>query len=351
MARALAGESPAPFSYRPYRLIKPVRSGNLMLAFIVRRLLWLPVLLFLISFVTFYLGLYGPGDPVQVMVGLKTNPTIVQTVRHEFGFDRPVYEQYLLYIWNVLHGDFGYSIVKFQGQKVGSLIALRLPVTIQLNIISLLWSVPLGILLGIIAALKRNTFVDVLVRAIVIGGISLPIILLLPLLTFAFSREHIIGLLHLPPLLPVGGWSGIFSNKILLPAFIEGLGALAVFTRQTRAGMIEALGQDFIRTARAKGLREKTVVVRHALRNALIPLVTIVGFLIGSLVEGSFLVENWYGIPGIGALAFESLFSRAYYVVMAITLLVAVAYVLANLFIDVAYAFVDPRIRLSVDSS
>ncbi|MGE5139784.1 MAG: ABC transporter permease, partial [Rudaea sp.] len=143
----------------------------------------------------------------------------------------------------------------------------------------------------------------------------------------------------------------MFSDKIILPAFIEGLGALAVFTRQTRAGMIEALGQDFIRTARAKGLRERTVVVRHALRNALIPLVTIFGFLIGSLVEGSFLVENWYGIPGIGALAFSSLFSRDYYVVMAITLLVATAYVLANLFIDVAYAFVDPRIRLSVDSS
>ncbi|MGB8645588.1 MAG: ABC transporter permease [Anaerolineae bacterium] len=316
-----------------------------MLAFIIRRLLWLPVLLLFISVVTFALGLYGPGDPVQVMVGLKANPTIIEQTRHEFGFDRPVYEQYLLYVWNALHGDFGYSIVKYQGQAVGALIANRLPVTLQLNLVSLIWSVPLGILLGVLSALKRNTWIDLLVRAVVVGGISLPIILLLPLLTFALSRDHPFGPVNIGPFLPVGGWGGIFSNKMILPAFLEGLGTLAVFTRQTRAGMIEALGQDYVRTARAKGLRERMVVLRHAFRNALIPLVTIVGFMIGGLVEGSFLVENWYGIPGVGALAFESLLARDYYVIMAVTLLIAAAYGLANLLIDVAYAFVDPRIR------
>lgn len=314
-------------------------------AYIIRRLLWLPVLLILISLVTFVLGLYGPGDPIQVMMGLKTNPTIIERVRQEIGFDRPFAVQYLNYVWNVLHGDFGYSIVKHQGQTVSSLILLRLPITIQLNIVSLLWSVPLGMLFGMAAAVKRNSFVDLLVRGIVIGGISLPIIMLLPMLTFLFSREHVFGMLTLGPFLPVGGWGGVFSSKIILPAFIEGMGTLAVFTRQTRAGMIEAMQQDYVRTARAKGLREWSIVMRHALRNALIPLVTIVGFLIGSLVEGSFLVENWFGIPGLGALATEALFSRDYYVIMAITLLVAAAYVLANLFIDVTYAVVDPRIR------
>ncbi len=316
-----------------------------MLALVVRRLLWLPLLLILVSIVTFALGVYGPGDPVQVMVGLHTNPIIIERLRHEYGFDQPFWVQYLNYIWNALHGNFGYSLVKFQGQPVGALIAARLPVTLQLNFISIAWSMPLGIILGVIAGVKRNTFTDLMVRALVIGGISLPIIFLLPFLTFVLSRKHEMGLLDIGPFLPVGGWEGIFSNKIIMPAFLEGLGVLAVFARQTRAGMIEALGQDYVRTARAKGLTERLVVYRHALRNALIPLVTIVGFLLGGLVEGSFLIENWYGIPGLGAFAFNSLLSRDYYVVMAVTLLIAAAYVLANLVIDVAYVFVDPRIR------
>src|SRR5918911_3433250 len=250
-----------------------------MIAFIIRRLLWLPVLLILVSVVTFALGLYGPGDPVAVMMGSHARPDLIERVRHEIGLDQPFHIQYANYVWNVLHGNFGYSIVKYQGQPVSALLAKRLPVTIQLNIVSLLWSVPLGIALGVVAGVRRNTTVDVLARAIVIGGISLPIIMLLPVLTFALSRQHDLGPLNVGPLLPVGGWDGIFSNKIILPMFIEGLGPLAVFTRQTRAGMIEALQQDYVRTARAKGLTEKLVVYRHALRNALIPLITIVGFL------------------------------------------------------------------------
>ncbi len=316
-----------------------------MLAFIIRRLLWLPLLLLLVSVVTFALGLYGPGDPVTVMVGLHTRPDIVERVRHELGLDQPFYIQYVNYIWNALHGNFGYSLVKFQGQPVGELIAKRLPVTLQLNLVSIIWSVPLGIFLGIVAGVRRGSNTDVLARALVIGGISLPIIALLPVLTFALSRKHEMGFADLGPFLPVGGWDGIFSNKIIMPAFLEGLGPLAVFTRQTRAGMIEALGQDYVRTARAKGLTEQLVIYRHALRNALIPLATIVGFLLAGLIEGSFLVENWYGIPGVGQLAFESLFSRDYYVIMAITLMGAVGYAVANLLIDVAYGFIDPRIR------
>jgi peptide/nickel transport system permease protein len=251
----------------------------------------------------------------------------------------------------VLQGNLGYSLVKFQGQPVGRLIAERLPVTLQLNLVSILWGLPVGVALGILAALKRNTAVDWLARVIVIGGISIPVIVLNPFLTFAFSRQHELFLpftalsISIGPFLPVGGWDGMFSPKIILPAFIEGLGIVAVFTRQTRAGLIEALAQDYVRTARAKGLRERLVVVRHALRNALIPLATIVGFLLGGLVEGSFLVENWFGVPGLGQLAFEALFSRDYYVMMAITLLVAMGYAAANLLIDVSYVFLNPTIR------
>ncbi len=316
-----------------------------MLAFIVRRLLWLPLLLLLVSLVTFALGLYGPGDPVQVMVGLHARPDIIERVRHDYGFDQPFYVQYLKYVGNVLSGNFGYSLVKFQGQSVGSLLAKRLPVTVQLNLISLAWSLPLGILLGILAGVRRDSAIDVLARVIVIAGISLPIIALLPVLTFALSRKHELGLFDVGPFLPVGGWDGMFSDKIILPAFIEGLGTLATFTRQTRAGIIDELGRDYVRTARAKGLTEQLVVFRHVLRNALLPLATISGFLLASLVAGSFLVENWYGIPGVGQLAFESLFSRDYYVIMAIVLIGATTFAFANLVIDVAYVFINPQIR------
>ena len=323
-----------------------------MTTYIVQRLLWLPILLIVISLITFALGFYGPGDPVTILAGTKASPQIIEQIKKDYGLDQPFYVQYLNYVRNAMQFNFGYSLVKYRDQKVSDLILQRLPITIQLNVISLAWSIPLGILFGILAGVWRNSWVDFVARLVVIGGISLPIILLLPLLTFSLSRAHEFNLLFinfsLGTFLPVGvggQWDGIFSNKILLPAFIEGLGPLAGFTRQTRAGMINTLRQDYIRTARAKGMREHLVVIRHALRNAFLPLVTIVGFLISSLVEGSFLVENWFGVPGVGALAFDAFSSREYYIILAFVLLSAVAFVTANLMIDIAYAFVDPRIR------
>jgi ABC-type dipeptide/oligopeptide/nickel transport system permease component len=321
-------------------------------ALLVRRLLWLPVLLFFISVITFALGLYGPGNPVQVMMGLHANPETVARLSHQYGFDQPFFVQYVNYIVSALHGDFGYSLVKYRDQPVGRLIANALPVTIQLNALAIALGVIIGIPLGLLAGLNRNTWIDLIVRALVIAGISLPVILLNPFLTFIFSRRHDLFLpsnIHLAigPLLPmVGGrWEGIFSTKVILPALIESTGVIAVLTRQMRAGMIEVLGQDYIRTARAKGLREYAVIMRHAMRNALIPITTILGLMLGGLVAGSFIVESWFGVPGVGALAFDALFSKDYYVIMAMTLLIAVAYVIANLLVDMTYGFIDPRIR------
>jgi ABC-type dipeptide/oligopeptide/nickel transport system permease component len=322
-------------------------------AFVIRRLVWLPILLFIISIITFAFGLYGPGDPVQVMVGLHANPETIERLRHEYGFDQPFYIQYLNYIGNALQGNFGYSLVKYRDQPVGKLIADGLPITVELNLLAMILGVAIGVPLGLIAGLKRNTWIDLIVRAVVIAGISIPILLLNPVLTFIFSRRHDILLptanlaLSIGPLLPMmeGHWEGMLSPKIILPALVEATGVIAIMTRQTRAGMIEVLGQDYIRTARAKGLREYAVIVRHALRNALIPLTTIIGMMLGGLVAGSFLVENWFGVPGVGALSFDALFSRDYYIVMAIVLLIAVAYVIANLCVDLAYGFLDPRIR------
>lgn len=316
-----------------------------MTAYVVRRLLWLPVVLILVSFVTFALGIYGPGDPVQVMMGLRARPEVVETVRKEYGFDRPFVVQYISYVANALQGNFGYSIVKFPGQRVSDLLAKRFPISIQLNIVALAWSLPIGIGLGILAAIKRRSWLDVFSRGVVILGASLPIIAFQPILRFVLARQHELGPWKIGPLLPVGGWDGMFSASVVMPAFILGLGVVAVYTRQTRAAMIDVLGSDYVRTARAKGLKDWMVLVRHALRNALIPLVTLIGFTIAGLFGGSFIVENFFGIPGVGGLAFDALLSREYYIIMAFTLIAATVYVLINLVIDLVYVFVDPQIR------
>ena len=322
-------------------------------AFVIRRLVWLPVLLFFISLITFALGLYGPGDPVQVLLGVHANPETVERLRREYGFDQPFYVQYLNYVANALQGNFGYSLVKYRDQPVGKLIADALPVTIQLNLVAIFLGLGIGVPLGLLAGLQRDTWIDLLVRGLVVAGISLPIIFLNPVLTFLFSRRHDFVLaaaqmkFSVGPFLPMvaGHWDGLFSAKIILPAFIESLGIIALMTRQMRAGMIEVLSEDYIRTARAKGLRERVVVVRHAMRNALIPIATILGLMLGGLVAGSFLVENWFGVPGVGALAYDALFSRDYYITMALVLLIAIAYVLSNLLVDLTYGLLDPRIR------
>lgn len=326
-----------------------------MSAFVARRLVWLPILLFFVSLITFWLGLYGPGDPVQVLMGLHANPDTIERLRHEYGFDQPFYVQYLRYVGNALQGNFGYSLVKYRDQPVGTLIAERLPVTIQLNLLAIILGCVIGVPLGLIAGLKRDSWIDLIVRALVIGGISFPIIFLNPVLTFIFSRRHDLILdaaninFSIGPLLPMvqGRWEGIFSPKIILPAFIESLGIIAVMTRQMRAGLIDVLSEDYIRTARAKGLRERVVIVRHAMRNALIPIATILGLMMGGLVAGSFLVENWFGVPGVGQLSMDALTSRDYYIVMAMVLLIAAAYVVSNLLVDLTYGFLDPRIRKS----
>ncbi len=321
--------------------------------FILRRLLWLPVLLFFVSVITFALGLYGPGDPVQVMLGLHANPETVARIRQEYGLDEPFYVQYVNYVKNVLQGNFGYSLVRYRDQPVGRLIAEHLPVTVQLNLCAIVVGILIGVPLGLIAGLYRDRWIDLAVRAVVIASISLPIILLNPVLSFIFFREHIVfvplldRLVSIGPLLPqvAGRWEGVLSPKAILPVLIEATGVIAILTRQMRAGMIEVLSEDYIRTARAKGLRERVVIVRHAMRNALIPIVTLVGLMLGGLVAGSFLVESWFDVPGVGRIAYEALFARDYYVIMALTLLIALAYVLANLLVDLMYGFLDPRIR------
>jgi len=307
-----------------------------MITYIARRLLWLPFLLLIIALITFALGLHGPGDPVLVMLGQHASPEAADRVRHEMGLDRPFPVQYADYVWKALHGDLGESL-KYRGQPVGRLMASRLAVTIELNAVVMALGVALGIPLGILAALNHNNLVDYSIVSLTVAGISLPVFALAPMaMWFLAARLHV---------LPSGGWDGIFSRRIIMPALVLSIGPAAVFMRQTRANMLEVLGQDYVRTARAKGLRERTVIVFHALRNVLLPLLTIFGLMLGGLVGGGIITEGIFGIPGIGRLVWDAFTARDYPVIMAYTLLVAVAYTLANLFVDVCYRFVDPRIR------
>jgi ABC-type dipeptide/oligopeptide/nickel transport system permease component len=307
-----------------------------MLQYIIRRLLWLPLLLLIISFITFVLGVYGPGDPVVTRLGPRARPEAVARLRAQLGLDRPLAVQYVEYVGKAVRLDFGESL-RYQNQEVRKLIGDRIWVTVQVSALALAFSLLVGIPLGIVAALTAGRWPDRLGLTTVLLFNSVPSFVAIPLLLAVLVRG-----LHL---LPPPGWDGILSTRIILPVFVLGMGPVAGLARQTRASMLEVLPQDYIRTARAKGLRENAVILRHALKNAMIPLLTIIAFMVGALPEGAFITENLLGVPGIGQLGFDSLFARDYPVIMALTLIGAVAFVLANLLADVAYAVLDPRIR------
>ena len=314
-----------------------------MAAYILRRLLWMPVVLVAVSFITFAVGQYGPGDPVQVLMGQKNNPEVVERIRKERGLDLPIHEQYFRYAWGVLHGDFGESY-KYVGQKVSDLLINRVWVSVQLGAMGLAIGVTIGMLFGLAAALNQGKWIDPL---IVSGGLllsSLPVFIVQPLLAFVLSRQ-----LHL---LPSAGWQsglfglGIFSPTIIMPVIVLSLGPIGGITRLMRASTLEVVTQDYVRTARAKGLPERAIRIHHITRNSTLPVFTVVGMSLAGLVEGGFISETLFGIPGVGRLAVESFFARDYPVIMAITLLVATAYIVTNLVIDIGYTFLDPRIRL-----
>ncbi len=309
-----------------------------MLKYLIRRLLWFPFLLLIIAFLTFAIGFYGPGDPVQQRLGMRNNPETVARLRAELGLDRPFTVQYLDYVGSAMRGDLGESLTLFPGKPVRDLIASGLLVSVQLNLVALVVGALIGVPLGVIAALFRNTFLDYLTMAGAVAGISFPTFVILPILMWLFIAQlRLVGV----------GWDGLFSPKAILPIVVLATGPLAVYARQTRANLSAVLDADYVRTARAKGLSEFTVIFVHAMRNAMIPLLTIFGLMLGGLVSGAFITETLLGIPGIGRLAVSAFYARDYPIIMALTLLIAVAYAATTLLVDVLYVFLDPRIRYS----
>ena len=307
-----------------------------MWKYIVKRLLWLPVLLLAASLMTFTLGRFGPGDPVRVILGNRYDEQIAERIRAQLGLDRPFFVQYGDYVWNFVQGDFGESY-RYRGQPVRELIVRKMWVSAQLAIAAMVISLGFGLPIGFFIAHRQGRWEDPTAVTIALVLMSVPVMVSVPALLWTFCLK--LGWV------PCSGWGGVFDPRIVVPAITMGVPGIAGLTRLMRASTLDTLGQDFIRTAHSKGLGQMVVNSRHVFRNSLIPIVTILAFSLAGLISGAFITETIMGIPGIGRFAVESVFNRDYPVIMAVTLIGSGAFVLANLLADVAYAFIDPRIR------
>ena len=308
-----------------------------MLAYMVRRLLWTPVLLLSVSIVVFVLGTYGPGDPVEVRLGQNYTPEAAERLREQMGLNDSVVVQWKRYVSSALRGNFGESYV-FQGRTVTEILRPRLWVSAQLNLAAFLITLVFGVPLGFYAAKRQGTWHDPAVVLTTLTFFAMPVFIIAPFLIWLFALQL--------DWVPVSGWGGFFDKRILLPAVTIGVPGIAVFTRLMRASTLDVLGQEYIRTARSKGLAEFVVNYRHIARNALIPIMTIMGFTFAGLFAGSLITELIFGIPGVGRISLDSIFARDYPVITALVLIGAAMLVVANLLIDLAYTLVDPRIRL-----
>ncbi len=305
-----------------------------MLTIAIRRILALFPVLFVISVVTFLLMHSVPGSPFATE-DKPLPPQIKANLDAYYGLDRPLVTQYLSYMGNVLRGDLGPSYLQ-RNRTVNDIIRQHLPPSAVLGMLALGVALLLGVPIGVLSAVRQNTALDYLGMFVAIAGVSVPAMTLGPLLIWGFALE--LGWL------PVARW-GTWQQAVL-PSITLGLGSAAILARLTRASMLQTIHQDFIRTARSKGLSEQRVITKHALRNALIPVITVIGPLFAALVTGSMVVEQIFAIPGLGRYFVDSVASRDYPVIMGTTLLYAVVLVLSNLVVDLSYHLIDPRMRL-----
>ena len=301
--------------------------------YLLARILYtLPVIWLVVSIVFLLIHLV-PGDPIQQMLGEGVPATDLEAVRHTYGLDLPLHQQYISYWKGVLGGNLGTSIR--YGQGVTRLLSQRYPYTLQLTLAALAVAVLVSIPAGVRSARRRNRWDDRTISVVSLFGLSFPNFALGPILILLFSIK--LGWL------PVSG-SGTFAN-LVLPAITMGSALAAILTRMVRTSMLEELGQDYVRTARAKGLTETTVVYRHALRNALIPVVTVLGLQFGALLAGAIVTETIFSWPGIGRLTIQAISNRDYYLVQGCILAIGLTYVGVNLLTDLVYSMVNPRIR------
>lgn len=312
-----------------------------MSTYIRNRLIAMLPVLFLVSIIVFMLIRMIPGDPVLIMLGEEATLEVRAALRHELGLDRSIPVQYAVWVGRVIRGDLGRSIRTHQ--PVLEAIIQRLPVTFELTLLAMVISLSSALPVGIVAAMFRGSRVDMISTAAALVGISIPNFFLAIVLIFVFALKF--G--WVPPMGYTPPWQDLAANlkAMILPAMTLGIGAAAVVARHIRSSFLEVLGQDYIRTARGKGLREHRVMFTHALKNALIPVVTIVGLQFGGLLGGAIITETIFGLPGVGRLVIASIFERDFPLVQGVVLFVALVFLFTNLVVDVLYAVLDPRIH------
>ena len=308
-----------------------------MLVYILRRLLWTPVLLLLAAFFVFFMGTVAPGDPAELRLGNRATPERVDRLREQLGLNDPLPIRYMRFIGNALKGDLGESYV-FQGKTVTSLIGPRLLVSVQLNIAASIVALSVGLPLGFYAAKRQGTKTDPAILISMLILYAMPVFFTAPFLILFFAVK-----LHW---VPASGWNGMFSTQVILPALTIGIPGAAIFVRHMRASTLEVIGQEYIRTAHAKGMSNFVINYRHVARNAFLPILTLLGFTLAGIFGGSLIVELIYGIPGVSRLSLDAIFQRDFPVLTALVLLGSLMLVLANLVIDIGYTVIDPRIRL-----
>lgn len=313
-----------------------------MLLFIAKRFLTAIPTLIIVTVMVFGIQRLLPGDPALIIAGEQRDPEVIAFIRERYRLDDPVPVQYIAWLGQVLRGDLGQSIRT--NQPVTQLIWQKLPVTAELALLSMLVALLIALPVGILSAVRKNTAVDYIGTFFALSGLSLPNFWLGIMLILLFSVQW--------NLLPASGYVEFSSDplgnlqRMIMPAFVLGTGLAAVLMRQLRSSMLDVLKQDYVRTAQAKGLLKRRVVLRHALRNALIPVITIFGLQMGALLSGAVLTEQVFTIPGFGKLVVDAVFNRDYAVVQGVVLFTSAAYIFINLLVDVAYALVNPRIQI-----
>jgi peptide/nickel transport system permease protein len=312
-----------------------------MLAFVAKRLLGLIPVILIVSIVVFLLLRLSPGDPAVVIAGDNADAATIERIRTSLGLDQPLVTQFFMWAGSLLQGDLGISI--FSNIPVSDLILQRIEPTASLALTTLVFAIVIAVPLGTIAGATAGSWLDRALMLVSVLGFSVPVFVLGYCLIYVFSLQLRV--------LPVQGFSSIrdgigpFFSTIALPTVTLGLAYLVLIARITRASVLEMMGEDFIRTARAKGVKERLVVTRHALRNAAIPILTVIGIGVALLISGVVVIETVFNIPGVGRLVVDAILKRDYPVIQGVILMFSGVYVLVNLAIDIGYAFLDPRVR------
>ena len=310
--------------------------GPGLLGYTVRRLLWAIPVLFVISVTVFAMLRMAPGDPAETILGSRFQEEEAAALRAKYGYDQPLYEQYFTYMNNLFHGDLGVS-TRHRDFTVRDVIVPKIWVSTQIGFMAIVITFALGIPVGVYAALARGTFVDPMVISFWLLLDAIPAFVLINFCQWFFTLK--LGLVGL-------GYEGVWSTHMIVPVLILSLPGVAGVARLMRASVIAVVNEDYVRTARAKGLKESTVVITHITRNALLPMVTVIGLSLPGITGGALFLEMLYGIPGIGREAYEAVLLPDFDLVLAMVLFSSALFVLANVVVDLVYAVIDPRIRL-----